>query len=90
MPKQMHASIAVDLSGDEFVEAKEKLDFKPLWDAFLGGLTEAGVKHAFKLETIETRAKPPTNGTRAPRRTREQIAADKEKVQKAGVEELGV
>ncbi len=78
MPRQMHASIAVDLSLDQFEEAAEKLKLKPLWDQFLSGLTDANIKHVAKLETIETRAKPATNGTRAPRtrRTREQIAAD--------------
>jgi hypothetical protein len=89
MPKQMHASIAVDLHVDEFVEAKEKLDFKPLWDAFLTGLTAAGVKHTAKLETIETRAKPATNGARRTRRTAAQIAADKAAHGAAGTE-LGV
>lgn len=57
MPKQMHAAVAIDLHADEFREAQEKLDFKPLWDAFLAGLVEKQIKHTFKLETIETRAK---------------------------------
>ena len=54
MPKQMHASIAVDLSGDEFGEAEEKLKFKPIWEEFINALTAAGIKFTYSAR----RSKP--------------------------------
>jgi hypothetical protein len=89
MPRQMHASIAVDLNSDEFEEAAEKLKIRPIWEKLITELTAAGIKFIHKRETIETRAKPATNGTRAPRRTKAQMQADKAASAPAS-EELGV
>jgi hypothetical protein len=54
----LYATIALELSGDQFAAADELLKFKPAWDTFTGALKTAGVKHTAKLDGGEMRAKP--------------------------------
>jgi hypothetical protein len=65
--KTMHASVCIDLPADEFAEAEAKMKVKPIWDAFLASLLDAGIVATSKLETLETRAKPATKRGRKPR-----------------------
>jgi len=68
MPKQMFATVCINLPADEFDEADTKLKVRPLWLAWVKSLSDAGIEATAKLETIESRTKPAaTNG-----RTRKQ------------------
>jgi hypothetical protein len=89
MPKQFSLDCMVDLPDDPFAAAELVAKLKMPWYTMLKNLQDAEVKFNHKQEVIETRAKPAGNGTRAPRRTKAQIAADKAAHGSAGTE-LGV
>jgi hypothetical protein len=89
MPKQLHLTCLIDLPADVFEAAKIIDQTAVPWQTLLADLKRTQVVHTHTSETIETRAKPAGNGTRAPRRTKAQIAADKAAHGAAGTE-LGV
>jgi hypothetical protein len=72
--KQMCASVIIDLPAEEFAEAEAKLKVKPIWEAFLKSLSDAGIDHEAKRETLETRAKPVRTGAKPGRKPRQPIA----------------
>lgn len=79
MPKQLHLTCLIDLPADVFEAAKIIDQTAGPWQTLLADLKRTAVAHTHTSETIETRAKPTPkpNGERRPRRTAEQIAADK-------------
>lgn len=85
--KQMHASVTIDLPAEEFAEAEAKLKVKPMWEAFLKALTDAGIDHEAKRETVETRAKAARTGAKPGRKPRQPTAFPQQSLAPANSED---
>lgn len=77
MAHELNASICAPLSENAEEMSDTAAGIMAAWSKFLKEISMEGLRASLSIN--ETRAKPATGGTRAPRRTREQIAADKEK-----------
>lgn len=84
--KVMHISIAIDLPANEWDEAAAKIAIKPVYDAFVRSLADAGIAFRGAIDTVETRAKPAAanGGAKRGRKPKQRAPADEAATDGAG------